>query len=359
MPISLQPAGWPTAESMVRRVVALYQRDVGRAQDLAAELQIRWDAETFLSGREQLAHADLQRLYTRAVSHLSRHAQMAEGRLPLRSVDWKVIVFGLEGGSTLRESIERAGDCMEAIDGRCGLMSLQTRGDLAELRFDTLRQQRTATNCFVDLVGILQFHAELSWLTGQPLPIVAFALDYPASVFHGLGLPPLPFPVQLAAGWSGFAVSDTFLDYPVVRAAGERGQGSAPASLAYLAPEEGPAAAAAMPRVRAIAIEALRRDCRLPSFEQIAAQVGCSGATLRRRLARDGSSYREIRNSCRREVTLDLLSRTGFSIEEVARRGDFTDSDAFRRAFREWTGATPRSYRTQAKAARIARQGSA
>jgi AraC-like DNA-binding protein len=332
---------------MVRRVVELYQRVVGNVRDLADELQIHGDAEAFLAGREQLAHADLQRLYTRAVSHLSRHSQVAEGRLPLRSVDWKVILFGLEGGSTLRESIERVGDCMEAIDGRCGLMSLHVRGERVELRFDTLRQQRSATNCFIDLVGILQFHAELSWLIGQTLPIIEFALDYPAPVYHGLALPPLPFPVQLTLGWSGFALSAIYLDYPVVRTPGERGQTSAPASLVLLDREDMPAETAALPRVRAIAIEELRRNCRLPSFEEIVGQLGCSGATLRRRLAREGSSYREIRNSCRREITLDLLSRTGFSIEEISRRGDFADSDAFRRAFREWTGDTPRSYRAQ------------
>ena len=354
MPVTLQPASWPTAEAMVRRVVELYQRDVGSAQDLATELQIRCNAHAFLAGREQLTHAELQRLYTRAVSHLSRNAQVAEGRLPLRPVDWKVILFGLDGGSTLRESIERASDCMEAVDGRCGLMSLQIRGDLAELRFETLRQQRTATNCFIDLTGIPQMHAELSWLIGQSLPIIRFALDYPASVYESLRLPPLPFPVQLEAGWSGFTFSATFLDYPLVRTTGERGQTSAPASLALLDPEETPAERAALPRVRAIAIEELRRKCRLPSFEEIVAQLGCSGATLRRRLAREGSSYREIRNSCRREITLDLLSRTNFSIEEISRRGDFSDSDSFRRAFREWTGGTPRTYRAQIRSPRTA-----
>jgi len=354
MAASLPPASWPTAESMVRHVVALYEREVGSAQDLAAELQIRCNAHAFLDGRELLSHTDLQRLYTRAVSHLSRNAQASEGRLPLRPVDWKVILFGLEGGSTLRESIERAGDCMEAIDGRCGLMSLHIRGDLVELRFETLRRQRTATNCFIDLTGILQMHAELSWLIGQSLPIIEFALDYPAAVYRTLGLPRLPFPVHPEAGWSGFALSASYLDYPVVRTTGERGQTSAPASLALLDPNDIPAQTAALPKVRAIAIEELRRHSRLPSFEEIVGRFGCSSATLRRWLASEGASYREIRNSCRREITLDLLSRTDFSIEEISRRGDFSDSDAFRRAFREWTGETPRSYRAQIRSPRPA-----
>ena len=352
--LSPQPTAWPTAESMVRRVLALYQREVGSVHVLAAELQLDCDPEAFLAGREQLSAYQLQRFYGRAVSHLSRAAQIAEGRAPLRPVDWRVIVFGLDGGSTLREAIGRAGDCMQALDGRCGLMTLNTRADIAELRFETMRRERSATNCFVDLNGIPQMYGELSWLIGLPLPVLSFALDYPAPVFRSLQLPPLPFPLQLDAGWTGFTFPASFLDYPVVRTAGDRGRTSAPASLALMGGEEALAPAAVQPRVRSMAIEALRTSYRLPTFEQVVDRFGCSAATLRRWLAQEGSSYREIRNSCRREIALDLLSRTDLSIEEVAQRADFCDSDAFRIAFREWTGETPRAYRQQIRSSRTA-----
>jgi len=347
-----QPAGWPTAEIMARRVLSLYANNIGSVKVLAEELQLDINPERFLAGREQLSVDELQQLYRRAVAALSGQVQVAEGRQPLRSVDWKVITFGLGGGHTLREAIERASDCMEALEGRAGLMELATRGEIAELRFQTLHQQRTATNCFIDLIGLPQMYSELSWLIGTPLPVVSFALDYPPAVFASLELPPLPFPLELDRGWSGFAFPAAFLDYPVVRSYRDRGSHSAPGSLSLLGGLETLAPAGVQPRVRAQAIEELRTRYRLPSFDKIVARFGCSPATLRRWLAQEGTSYREIRASCRREIALDLLSRTELTIEEIAQRLDFCDSDAFRTAFRDWIGSTPGDYRRQVQAAR-------
>jgi AraC-like DNA-binding protein len=98
-------------------------------------------------------------------------------------------------------------------------------------------------------------------------------------------------------------------------------------------------------RVRSIAMAALRNAGRLPAFGEIVTSLGGSEATLRRQLAREGTSYRQVRESCRRELALHLLRRTGMSIEEIAGRLDYCDSDAFRQAFRTWTGDSPTAYR--------------
>ena len=68
------------------------------------------------------------------------------------------------------------------------------------------------------------------------------------------------------------------------------------------------------------------------------------------RLTDEGASYREIKDSCRRELGLDLLRRSSLPIEEIAVRLDFCDSDAFRRAFHDWLGMPPTRYRREALA---------
>ena len=90
---------------------------------------------------------------------------------------------------------------------------------------------------------------------------------------------------------------------------------------------------------------ALKSDRRLPAFGEIVTTLGGSEATLRRQLAREGTSYRQVRESCRRELALHLLRRTDMSIEDIAGRLDYCDSDAFRQAFRSWTGHSPTSHR--------------
>jgi len=351
-------AGWPAAEAMARRVLELYVQEIGPLAELAASLDLPCDPAAVLAGSAELEPGDLQRLYGRAVSRLSVHAQVAEGRPALKPSDWRVVLYGLDGGRTLREAIQRASDCFEAIDGRCGLMTLRVRGDLAELHFATMRQRRTAINCLIDLNGIPQMHSQLSWLIGKAIPVLEFALAYPADVYHSLGLPPLPFALMLDGGWSGFVFPSAYLDYPLVRGAEDRGSGDVPASLLFLGGGEDRSEAGLAQRVRARALQVLRTEGRLPAFEEMVAHFGHSAASLRRKLVREGNSYREIRNSCRRELGLDLLRGTDLSVEQIATRLGFCDSDAFRSAFRDWTDETPSGYRRRAQA-RLAAAGSA
>jgi AraC-like DNA-binding protein len=348
-PRSGNQADWPAAEAVACRVLELYVREIGPLSELAARLEISCDPSALLAGTTELEPDDLQRLYGGAVSRLSAHGQVAEGRPALKPSDWRVVLYGLDGGRTLREAIQRASDCFEAIDGRCGLMTLRVRGEAAELHFDTMRQRRTAINCLLDLSGIPQMHSQLSWLIGKPIPVLEFALAYPADVYQSLDLPPLPFALSLDGGWSGFVFPSAYLDYPLIRGAEERRSGDRPASLLFLGGGEEHSEAALAHRVRAMALRVLRTECRLPAFEEMVEQFGHSAASLRRKLVRDGHSYREIRDSCRRELGLNLLRDTSLSVEEIATRLGFCDSDAFRGAFRKWTDETPSGYRRRAQ----------
>jgi AraC-like DNA-binding protein len=47
----------------------------------------------------------------------------------------------------------------------------------------------------------------------------------------------------------------------------------------------------------------------------------------------------------RRDYALHLLGKRGLSIEEIAYRTGFSESSAFIRAFKTWTGVTPYTYR--------------
>jgi|GEM_PF-963001 len=349
-PRSGNQGDWPAAEAMARRVFELYVREIGSLSELAAKLKLTCDPSALLAGSAELESGDLQRLYGGAVARLSVHAQITEGRPPLRSSDWRVVLYGLDGGRTMREAIQRASDCFEAIDGRCGLMTLRVRGDFAELHFSTMRQRRTAINCLIDMSGIPQMHSQLSWLIGKPIPVVEFALAYPTDVYESLELPPLPFALSLDRGWSGFVFPSAYLDYPLVRGAEDRSSGNRPASLLFLGGGEERTEPGLAHRVRAKALQVLRTEYRLPAFEEMVAHFGQSPASLRRKLVRDGHSYREIRNSCRRELGLDLLRGTSLSVEQIATRLGFCDSDAFRGAFREWTDETPSDYRRRAQA---------
>lgn len=82
-----------------------------------------------------------------------------------------------------------------------------------------------------------------------------------------------------------------------------------------------------------------------PTFQGLARELGTSARSLRRALARLGSSYQALLFEVRREHALDYIRSTHLSVEGLAQRLGFSDARAFRRAFKRWTGQTPSEYR--------------
>ena len=76
---------------------------------------------------------------------------------------------------------------------------------------------------------------------------------------------------------------------------------------------------------------------------------------LQRRLQEEGTTYREALNEARRETACSHLDEGHFSVTEIAFLLGFADTSSFSRAFRRWTGLSPRAYaqdrrRTRSKA---------
>lgn len=84
-----------------------------------------------------------------------------------------------------------------------------------------------------------------------------------------------------------------------------------------------------------------------PEFEGIAEQLNLTTATLRRRLRDEGSSYQQIKDDIRRDGAIFNLGKGNLSIEQVAERAGFSEPTSFFRAFKRWTGVTPRAYITK------------
>ncbi|WP_372763984.1 AraC family transcriptional regulator ligand-binding domain-containing protein [Litorivivens sp.] len=82
-----------------------------------------------------------------------------------------------------------------------------------------------------------------------------------------------------------------------------------------------------------------------PSMETLAQALDCDARTLRRRLNRENTSFREIRDMLRQEMAIERLRRSDVSIADLANELGFSDSSSFRRAFQKWTGHQPGYYR--------------
>ena len=81
------------------------------------------------------------------------------------------------------------------------------------------------------------------------------------------------------------------------------------------------------------------------SLEFCAARLGMSARTLQRRLRALGTSHHELLDEMRRELAVRYLREPGIAVCEVAYLLGFSESSAFHRAFKRWTGATPNEFR--------------
>lgn len=83
------------------------------------------------------------------------------------------------------------------------------------------------------------------------------------------------------------------------------------------------------------------------SLETLAKQMHMSARTLRRQLEAQGTSYKDLLDELRKELSFHYLTRSSESFDEIARRLGFSESSAFYRAFKRWAGTTPAAYREE------------
>ena len=81
------------------------------------------------------------------------------------------------------------------------------------------------------------------------------------------------------------------------------------------------------------------------TLDHTAACLGMSARSLRRRLAELGTSYQMIIEQLRRGRAVELLCHSQLSVDDIASQLGYQDPSNFGRAFRRWTGKSPRQYR--------------
>jgi AraC-like DNA-binding protein len=80
------------------------------------------------------------------------------------------------------------------------------------------------------------------------------------------------------------------------------------------------------------------------SMNVVARKLGLSRGTLLRRLKSEGVTFQQVLDELRRKTALGHLNREGMSVRKTARLVGFSESSAFSRAFKRWTGLSPRTY---------------
>lgn len=94
----------------------------------------------------------------------------------------------------------------------------------------------------------------------------------------------------------------------------------------------------------------------MPSLEDVAASYHQSTRSLQRALKVEGQSFRQLIEDIRKERSQHLLLKTSMTIVEIALELGYSDPPNFTRAFKQWFGCSPQSYRNQSTCNYCSRQ---
>ena len=78
------------------------------------------------------------------------------------------------------------------------------------------------------------------------------------------------------------------------------------------------------------------------SMDTIARKLGLSRQTLFRKLKAEGVTFEQVMDELRQKLALHYLNRKKVSVNQTAYLVGFSEPAAFSRAFKRWTGSSPR-----------------
>lgn len=92
----------------------------------------------------------------------------------------------------------------------------------------------------------------------------------------------------------------------------------------------------------------LQNASAMPTLEDVSRQLLMTPRTLRRRLATEDTSFRDLVEAVRLEQAKQKLCTSRLSVQEISASLGYRDTATFSTAFKRWTGMTPGAFRRDA-----------
>lgn len=231
----------------------------------------------------------------------------------------------------------------DILGSRMGGISSGARDNMLEIAFAERAGEALPVVFLADFLRLIAFDRMLSWFSGEYISGICFEFSEPKDFapYIPVGL------TQRAIRWSAprtrLVLPSASGALPVVRG---------PAEFEEIFPitplllGERPASPYAMGTARLID-DAIAEARTIPDLVDVAREMKCSVATIRRRLADEGTSLQTLKNERRHAWAVNMLQE-GLSIADIADALCFSDEATFRRAFKQWAGAPPSRFKISA-----------
>jgi AraC-like DNA-binding protein len=263
------------------------------------------------------------------------------GREPLPIGSWSMMCYAVIHCETLGKALARYCRFFGLFQGDAA-PRLLIEDDVARVRLPpNASSGQPSVDAYATELALFNCHRFASWLVQEHLPVQAINLNYsPPLHVEEYRHMFLANPVFFDSEHTEMVLNRALLDKPVTQNEQSLTRYLRHPVLVMLSQQYEHSSWTA--RVR----EQMRRHLeQMPELDDVATALDIHPQTLRRRLSKEGSSFSDIKSQLRRDIALHYLGKQGLSIEEIAHRAGFSESSAFIRAFKGWTGVTPYTYR--------------
>lgn len=253
--------------------------------------------------------------------------------------------FAMMCCGTFRESLTIGKKYQRVIGrfaGKLLFLSSQEEKQHVVLRIDTSPELGDLAQFVVEeMLGVVI--SSTRWITGRDLPVRELWCVYPKPAHSASYRKYFSCPIRFNAPCNEIRFDRAFLDTPLPFA-------SMHAAKMYATQCEWLANKSAAPQEQLVGEIRTRllasASCSL-SLQECADALSLSARTLRRKLTESGNSYQDIVNDVKSTMARSYLESSTLTVTEIAARLGFSEPTSFSRAFRLWTGATPREYRSR------------
>ena len=177
------------------------------------------------------------------------------------------------------------------------------------------------------------------WVLGKNLPITRLHCDYPAPPHAKLYETVFNCPIRFDSAATALFFDAAVLDQALPQASPQSAAlYKAMCEEKSISRNQGDVAW----RVWQIIVD---NPAEPPPLDQIAEQLHCSSRTLSRKLLDQGWTYQHLLDQVREIHARRYLGDPTLSVTQIAHSLGYADSSGFHRAFKKWTGHTPKAYR--------------
>jgi AraC-like DNA-binding protein len=262
---------------------------------------------------------------------------------PMRIGTWALACEFMLAADTLGSLLRKGERVLSHLAPGSAGLKIQREGDSVVLLPQVYLGESDPDHFLVEFMTVL-WHRFPSWAIDERIPLQEAFFSYPEPKHSNLYEELFPCDVRFDQPTCGFKFHESYLHRRITRTLVELEAWlrDSPADLLYMPGREKSIQA----QLKGSLIELTKESTRYPAFESLCSDMAMSPQVVRRRLADEGTSYQKIKDAIRCETAQSLLANPENSIIDVAVRTGFSESAAFSRAFKKWTGESPAHYRS-------------